>query len=78
MIQEPEPTHTSTHVYLIFTALLLLPLASLSLSSPFLLALLASQIFQNFKFSSLAAVATVHPSGLIELQRTRASCAGTS
>jgi hypothetical protein len=43
-----------------------------------LAALATSQIFQNLRFSSLAAVATVHPSGLRAEHRTRASCAGTS
>jgi hypothetical protein len=37
-----------------------------------------SQIFQNFKFSSPAPVATVVPSGLSAEHSTRASCAGTS
>ena len=49
-----------------------------SASSELFFAALASQIFQNLRFSSPAPVATVVPSGLRLLHSTRVSCAGTS
>ena len=49
----------------------------LSPESPFL-PVFISHTFQNLRFSSAAAVATWHPSGLIADERIRDSCAGRS
>ena len=63
--------------YLILNPVFIRPAESLSPSSPFF-EVFGSQIRQNLRFSSAAAVATVHPSGLSAEERIRESCAGTS